>query len=121
MCLLLGPTIYPGTTGPGHIFLTKEKKVPLLWKVLVDRYSGKLESAAHRGEDGGTTRDLGFDEKVKVLVYPSGSSTPAKYEAGLGATKLESLTKFSDSILDGTVDLKIPNGEKTTERAEDEL
>ncbi|KAF9454413.1 thioredoxin-like protein [Macrolepiota fuliginosa MF-IS2] len=100
------------------LLLTKEKKVPLLWKVLANRYSGKLELAAHRDEDGEATKALGFDEKVKVLVYPSGSSTPVKYE---GTTKLEPLTKFFDSILDGTVDFKIPDGEKTSERAGDEL
>ncbi|KAF9451022.1 disulfide isomerase [Macrolepiota fuliginosa MF-IS2] len=89
------------------LLLTKEKKVPLLWKVLANNYSGKLELAAHRDEDGKTTRLLGFEENTRVLVYPAGSSNPVKYE---GKTKLEPLTKFFDSILDGTAGFKGPDG-----------
>jgi protein disulfide-isomerase A6 len=60
--------------------LTKEKKVPLLWKVLANKYSGKLELAAHRDEDGQTAKNLGFDDSTKVLIYPTGNSKPVKYE-----------------------------------------
>jgi protein disulfide-isomerase A6 len=60
--------------------LTKEKKVPLLWKVLANKYFEKLELAAHRDQDGKTIEALGVDEKTKVLVYPAGSSKPIKHE-----------------------------------------
>jgi protein disulfide-isomerase A6 len=54
--------------------------VPLLWKVLANKYSGKLELAAHWDEDGETARDLGFDDTTKVLIYPAGRSKPVKYD-----------------------------------------
>lgn len=63
--------------------MTKEKKVPLLWKVLANKYSGKLELAGHRDEDGKTVEALGVDEKTKVVVFPARSSKPIKYE-GMG-------------------------------------
>jgi len=100
------------------LLLTKDKKIPLLWKVLANKYLGKLELAVHRDEDGKTIKALGFDEKTKVLVYPEGSSKPVKYE---GATKLEPLTKFFNSIIDGTADLKVSDEDQKSERPEDEL
>lgn len=60
--------------------MTKEKKVPLLWKVLANKYYGKLGLAAHRDEDGQTVKDLGFDDSTKVLIYPAGDSKPVKYD-----------------------------------------
>ncbi|KXN86204.1 hypothetical protein AN958_10392 [Leucoagaricus sp. SymC.cos] len=99
------------------LLITKEKKVPLLWKVLANKYSGKLELAAHRDEDGKTIEALGFDETTKVLVFPMGSSRPIKYD---GVTKLEPLTKYFNSILDGTADLKMP-GDEAEASTRDEL
>ncbi|KAJ3576552.1 hypothetical protein NP233_g365 [Leucocoprinus birnbaumii] len=96
------------------LLLTKDKKVPLLWKVLANKYSGKLELAAHRDEDGKAIETLGFDEKTKVLVFPAGSSKPIRYD---GLTKYEPLSKFFKSILDGTADFKV----ESSGRAEDEL
>ncbi|EKM81588.1 hypothetical protein AGABI1DRAFT_83069 [Agaricus bisporus var. burnettii JB137-S8] len=101
------------------LLLTKEKKVPLLWKVLANKYYGKLGLAAHRDDDGQTAKDLGFDDSTKVLIYPAGDSKPVKYD---GATKIEPLTKLFNSILDGTADLGTANeAAKTSDRPDDEL
>lgn len=101
------------------LLLTKDKKVPLLWKVIANQYFAKLELAAHRDEDGKVAKIFGFGENTKVLVFPAGSVKPVKYE---GATKHESLTQFLKSILDGTADLKISNENMDNHgRVDDEL
>ncbi|XP_006461719.1 hypothetical protein AGABI2DRAFT_118575 [Agaricus bisporus var. bisporus H97] len=101
------------------LLLTKEKKVPLLWRVLANKYSGRLELAAHWDEHGQAANDLGLDSNTKVLIYPAGDSKPVKYE---GTTKYEPLTKFFDSILDGTADVGTASeGQKLSDRPDDEL
>ncbi|EKM81591.1 hypothetical protein AGABI1DRAFT_125961 [Agaricus bisporus var. burnettii JB137-S8] len=94
-------------------------KVPLLWRVLANKYSGRLELAAHWDEHGQAANDLGLDSNTKVLIYPAGDSRPVKYE---GTTKYEPLTKFFDSILDGTADIGTASeGQKLSDRPDDEL
>lgn len=85
------------------LLLTKEKKVPLLWKVLGNKYKGKLHLGVLKNTDGDIPKKMGLKEKeVKVVVYPAGTSKPLVYQ---GDTKLEPLTQFFDSVLDGTADI----------------
>ncbi|KAF8159257.1 hypothetical protein B0H34DRAFT_841823 [Crassisporium funariophilum] len=89
------------------LLLTKDKKIPLLWKVLGNKYKGTtLEFGTHRDKKGKSSVEMGFEaggkKESKVLLYPAGSTTPVRYD---GILKLDSLTKFFDSVLDGTADL----------------
>ncbi|KAF9465620.1 hypothetical protein BDZ94DRAFT_1159654 [Collybia nuda] len=98
------------------LLLTKDKKVPLLWKVLGNKYKDQLELGTHRDRKGKSSVALGFEaggkKEAKVLVYPAGSNKPVRYE---GINKLDSLSKFFDSIIDGTADLKAINEEAKAE------
>ncbi|KAF7356933.1 Protein disulfide isomerase [Mycena venus] len=99
------------------LLLTKDKKVPLLWKVLANKYQGLgLEFGTHRDRKGKSSVALGFEagekKDSKVLVYSPGSTKPFRYE---GINKLDSLSKFFDSVLDGTADLTVANEEAKSE------
>ncbi|KAF8728499.1 hypothetical protein AX14_006556 [Amanita brunnescens Koide BX004] len=87
------------------LLLTKEKTVPLLWKVLGSKYHGLLRLAVIKNEKGDIPSNLGVAENAKVVLYLAGSSKPIVYE---GTTKFDSLTKFFDSLLDGTADILGP-------------
>ncbi|KAK2467684.1 hypothetical protein APHAL10511_000278 [Amanita phalloides] len=84
------------------LLLTKEKKVPLLWKVLGNKYHTQLNLAVSKDESDNISSQLGLAKETKVVVYPSGSHTPVVYA---GNTKFDSLSKFFDSLLDGTADI----------------
>ena len=66
------------------MLLTKDKKVPLLWQVLANKYAGQLEMGTHSDKEGKTSEGLGFEaggkKESKVLIYPVGSETPVQYE-----------------------------------------
>ncbi|KII86004.1 hypothetical protein PLICRDRAFT_144787 [Plicaturopsis crispa FD-325 SS-3] len=98
------------TDKPRVLLLTKEKKVPLLWQVLGNKYKDQLLLASHRDRKGKSSVKLGYEagekKQAKVLLYPVGSTTPVRYE---GLNKLDSLSKFFDSVLDGTADIKFLN------------
>ncbi|KAJ7173600.1 hypothetical protein C8R46DRAFT_893146 [Mycena filopes] len=101
------------------LLLTKDKKVPLLWKVLANKYKGQLEFGTHRDRKGKSSVALGFEagekKESKVLVYSPGSTKPFRYE---GINKLDSLSKFFDSVIDGTADLTVINEEAKAEEFE---
>jgi len=101
---------------PRALLLTKDKKVPLLWQVLGNKYQGELELANHRDRKGKSSVILGYEagekKEAKVLIYPVGSTKPVRYQ---GINKLESLSKFFDSVLDGTADLEVVNEEAAAE------
>jgi protein disulfide-isomerase A6 len=105
------------------LLLTKEKKMPLLWQVLGNKYAGTdLAFASHRDKKGKSSVKLGYEvggkKEAKVLLYPAGSETPLFYK---GVNKFESLSKFFDSVLDGTVDLsELAEETKNEEYVEDE-
>ncbi|EFI27320.1 disulfide isomerase [Coprinopsis cinerea okayama7 len=112
------PWVEKSTKKPRALLLTKDSKVPLLWKVLSNKYSGKLDLGTHRDEKGEAASALGVSEGgkgSKVLIYAAGSTDPVLYE---GATKMEALSKFFDSVLDGSADL---SNVIKKERASDEL
>ncbi|KAJ6561210.1 thioredoxin-like protein [Mycena vulgaris] len=103
------------------LLLTKDKKVPLLWKVLANKYQGQLEFGTHRDRKGKSSVALGFEagdlvkKESKVLVYSPGSTAAFRYE---GINKLDSLSKFFDSVIDGTADLSVINEEAKAEEYE---
>ncbi|EKM81590.1 hypothetical protein AGABI1DRAFT_111875 [Agaricus bisporus var. burnettii JB137-S8] len=98
------------------LLLTKEKKVPMLWKVLANQYLGRLELASHRDRRGKSSVALGMEKgekkDAKVLVYPAGSTEYVRYE---GIMKMDSLSNFFEAILDGSVDLKTANDKANAE------
>jgi hypothetical protein len=54
----------------------------MLWKVLSNKYS-KLKFGTHRDAKGTTAAKLGLDggdTSSKVLIYPVGSKSHARYE-----------------------------------------
>jgi len=87
---------------PRALLLTKGIKVPLLWKVLSNKYSGKLALGTHKDVSGEAGAALGVAEKggngSKVLIFAAGSSEPVLYT---GATKMDALSKYFDAILNG--------------------
>ncbi|KAJ6624861.1 thioredoxin-like protein [Mycena sp. CBHHK59/15] len=101
------------------LLLTKDKKVPLLWKVLANKYQGQLEFGTHRDRKGKSSVAMGFEagekKESKVLLYSAGSTTPFRYE---GINKLDSLSKFLDSVIDGSADLTVINEEAKAEEFE---
>ncbi|PPQ95973.1 hypothetical protein CVT26_016189 [Gymnopilus dilepis] len=89
------------------LLLNKDKKVPLLWQVLANKYSHTdLAFASHRDRKGRTSIAMGLEEggpkDSKVLLYPAGSDTYTIYS---GINKMDSLSKFFDSVLEGTANL----------------
>lgn len=64
--------------------MTKDKKVPLLWQVLGNKYKDQLELGTHRDRKGKTSITMGYEpggrNDAKVLVYPAGSTKPVRYE-----------------------------------------
>ncbi|KAJ7272560.1 hypothetical protein B0H12DRAFT_1091017 [Mycena haematopus] len=102
------------------LLLTKDKKVPLLWQVLANKYQSLgLEFGYHRDRKGKSSVALGFEagekKESKVLLYSPGSTKPFRYE---GLNKFDSLSKFFDSVLDGTADLTVANEEAKAEEYE---
>jgi len=101
---------------PRALLLTKEKKTPLLWTVLGNKFQGEIELAVHRDRKGKSSVALGYDaeidKKSKILIYPVGSTQAVRYE---GLAKLDSLSKFLESVIDGTADLNIVNKEAAAE------
>ncbi|KAJ4474937.1 hypothetical protein J3R30DRAFT_3505018 [Lentinula aciculospora] len=101
---------------PRALLLTQEKIIPLLWTVLGNKYAGKMELASHRDRKGKSSVAMGYEageqKSSKVLIYAPNSTIPVRYE---GINKLDSLSKFFESVIDGTADLKIVNEEAASE------
>lgn len=69
---------------PRALLLRKEKKTPLLWQALANKYYGQVEFGVHLDRKGKTAVSLGLEageKKVsKVLLYPAGSTNFVRYE-----------------------------------------
>lgn len=108
--------------------------IPLLWTVLGNKYAGQIELAYHRDRKGKSSVTMGLepgeDKTSKVLVYAPGSTTFVRYQGPsyfcvcrnrpipsfvLGIAKIDSLSKFFDSIVDGTADLETLNAQAAAE------
>ncbi|KAF5379435.1 hypothetical protein D9615_006511 [Tricholomella constricta] len=110
------PWVEKNTEKHRALLLTKDKKVPLLWKVLGNKYKDQLELGTHRDRKGKSSVALGLEagekKQAKVLIYPAGSTNYVRYE---GINKFDSLSKFFDSVLDGTADLSALNEQAKAE------
>ncbi|KAH0583166.1 hypothetical protein H2248_011047 [Termitomyces sp. 'cryptogamus'] len=105
----IAPWVEKTSTKHRALLLTKDTKIPLLWKVLSNKYKDQLELGTHRDREGKSSEVLGLEgggKGAKVLIYPAGSTKFVRYE---GLTKFDSLSKFFDSVLDGSADLSALN------------
>ena len=50
------------------LLITKDKKVPLLWRALANKFSGKLNFATHADFEGKTSKALGLGKGKKSKV-----------------------------------------------------
>ncbi|TDL26700.1 hypothetical protein BD410DRAFT_819350 [Rickenella mellea] len=105
-----------GISKPRALLMNKSNKMPLLWTVLNNKYKDQIIFASHRDRKGRDSVKLGFEagpeKSPKVLIYPEGDTKPVKYD---GLMKFDSLSKFFDSLLDGSVDLTLLNQESAKE------
>jgi protein disulfide-isomerase A6 len=66
------------------LLLNKDKKVPLLWQVLSNKYGQQFQFGSHHDVKGKTYVSMGLkasEKKAsKVVVYPAGSTVPVLYE-----------------------------------------
>jgi len=101
------------------MLLSKAKDIPLMWKVLANKYRDDFAFANHRDRKGKSSVALGYEagtkKESKVLIYPAGSTKPVLFE---GALKYDSISKFFDSVLDGTVNLSSPSSQAQDETYE---
>lgn len=118
---------------PRALLLTKDKKLPILWQTLSVKYGDRIQFASHRDRKGKTSVTMGMEagerDESKVLIYPVGHKDYVRFEGGRhsyslnrsliypppGLLKYDSLSKFFDSVLDGTADLTIANKEAAAE------
>ena len=69
---------------PRAFLLRKDKKTPLLWQVLCNKYQGQVEFATIPDRKGKVSVKMGLEageKKVsKVLIYQAGSIEPIVYK-----------------------------------------
>ncbi|OCH87530.1 hypothetical protein OBBRIDRAFT_796133 [Obba rivulosa] len=101
---------------PRALLLNQGKGIPLLWQTLGNKYKDHITFAIHRDRQGKSSEKMGLEkgepQSSKVLFYPAGSMDYIRYE---GIQKHDSLSKFFDSIIDGTVDLSQLNEQAKAE------
>jgi protein disulfide-isomerase A6 len=121
------------------MLLSKAKDIPLMWKVLANKYRDDFAFANHRDRKGKSSVALGYEagtkKESKILIYPAGSTKPVLFEGtrsllplvplyrmtahvSAGTLKYDSISKFFDSILDGTVNLSSPSSQAQEETYE---
>jgi len=99
--------IAANTNKPRALLLNQGKHIPLLWQTLGNKYKEHFKFAVHRDRRGRSSLKMGLEKgdkgSSKVLLYPAGSTDFVRYE---GIQKFDSLSKFFDSVIDGTADLR---------------
>ena len=111
------------------LLFSKAKDIPLMWKVLANKYRDDFAFANHRDRKGKSSEALGYDagthKESKILVYPAGLAKPFLFEGtgfpffsslvisniSAGLLKYNSISKFFNSILDGTANLTVQNSQ----------
>ncbi|EJC99936.1 uncharacterized protein FOMMEDRAFT_112230 [Fomitiporia mediterranea MF3/22] len=85
------------------LLMKKTNKMPLLWSTLANKYGDDMEFFSHRDRRGKSSVKLGFekgeDGDSKVLIWPAGETKPRQF---MGILKHDSLSRFFDSLLDGS-------------------
>jgi protein disulfide-isomerase A6 len=66
------------------LLLSRAKDIPLLWKVLANKYRDDFVFASHYDLKGKSSEALGYDawtqKESKIPVYPAGSTEPFLFE-----------------------------------------
>lgn len=69
------------------LLLSKVKDIPLMWKVLANKYRDHFAFANHRDRKGKSSVALGYDagtqKESKILIYPAGSTEPSLFQGVL--------------------------------------
>ena len=77
------------------MLLSKAKDIPLMWKVLANKYRDEFAFANHRDRKGKSSVALGYEagtkKESKVLIYPIGSTKPVLFEGGWSPLPLSRL------------------------------
>jgi protein disulfide-isomerase A6 len=108
--------------------LSKVKDIPLIWKVLANKYRDDFAFANHCDLKGKFSEALGYDagtrKESKILVYPAGSTEPSLFDGTrslsssnpddhfnfhAGTLKYNSISNFFNSVLDGSANLTARN------------
>jgi len=91
---------------PHAILLNASTKVPLLWKVIANKYSHRMKFGSFNDNGGSYFGSLELENNSqsdsKVLFFAPGSTDPVLYE---GVLKQKELSEFIVSVIKGTVDL----------------
>jgi len=70
--------------GQTRVLLLSTKDIPLMWKVLANKYRDDFAFANHHDRNGRASSTLGYDagtqKESKILIYPAGSATPFLFE-----------------------------------------
>jgi len=98
---------------PRALLLNKDNKAPLLWQVLSNKYGQDIQFGSHHDPKGKTSVSMGLKtgkkkSSSKVAIYLVDSTVPILYQ---GLNKFDALSKFFNSVLDGTADLKVADEE----------
>ncbi|KAI5123197.1 hypothetical protein M0805_003964 [Coniferiporia weirii] len=101
---------------PRAILMNKTNKMPILWSSLANKYRDQIVFLTHRDRKGKSSVKLGFEKGEegipKILIFPAGETKPVQFQ---GIMKFDSLSKFFDSLLDGTADLSELNAAAAAE------
>lgn len=97
------------TTKPHALLLTSKPKTPLQWKVLQNKFHGKVAFGALKDADGSIAKSFDLDSKggkeSMILVWSKNATEPVAYT---GEKKYEPLVDF----LSATKDSKAPAREE---------
>ncbi|KAF8515913.1 hypothetical protein JB92DRAFT_2810514 [Gautieria morchelliformis] len=110
---------------PKAVLMNKSNKMPLLWKVLSNKYGKDIVFVNCRDRQGKVSVEMGFEaepqSKHKVIVYGRDDAEPVLYE---GILKFAAVSDFFDQVLEGSIDisrasldakqeiLKVPDSER---------
>ncbi|KAF9779247.1 thioredoxin-like protein [Thelephora terrestris] len=91
---------------PHAILLNTSTKIPLLWKVIANKYNHRMKFGNLHDEGGSYFEGLGLEDSSKsdnkVLFFAPGSTEPVLYE---GTLKQKELSEFIVSVIKGKADL----------------
>jgi len=91
---------------PHAILLNTSTKIPLLWKVIANKYNHRMKFGSFHDEGGSYFGSLGLEDNSrsdnKILFFAPGSTEAVLYE---GVLKRKEMSEFIVSVIKGTVDL----------------
>ncbi|KAI0630893.1 hypothetical protein C8Q77DRAFT_1219695 [Trametes polyzona] len=106
---------------PRALLLNQGKGIPLLWQTLGNKYKDHITFGIHRDRYGKSSIEMGLEQgpakSSKVLYYPPGSTDYVRY---FGVNKHDPLSKFFDSIIDGTIDIEALKKQTPPKQGEEE-